>query len=288
MSDKRSSWKDYELFIKRHFEGLFPEARIRHDVKLPGLKSRTDRQIDLLIEAEVSGFEITIAIDCKCFTRKVDVKHVEEFLGQLDDLKVSKGVIITNKGYSKAAYDRATYETRDVELRIIDFSELEQFQSFIAIPYFGKHAALVSAPSGWIIDISPPKPWLAVMYPLGTKAPEAFHYEAFIYVAASQKDANWPTLDTLLAVQSTNIYSHYANPKVQLDQVKLRDDGPTIVRTLEASEMPNTIECTAFVEFETAILYLNLLSPSQDFAQNQRKLFWVVEKLKKLKVRRKP
>lgn len=286
MSDDQTGWKDYELFIKRHFEKLFPDARIRHDVMLPGLKSRTERQVDLLIEADVASFGITIAIDCKYFRRKVDVKHVEEFLGLLNDLKISKGVIITNKGYSKAAYERATYETRDVELRILDFSELEQFQRFVAIPYFGRHAALISAPPGWIIDVNPPGPHLAVMHPLGTTAAEAFHYEAFVYIDASMKDSNWPTLDTLLAVQSTNIYRHYADPKVQLDEVKIRDDGPTVVRTLEAAEIPNTTECTVFVEFESAIMYMNLMSPTKDFEQNQRKLFWVVEKLQRLEVKR--
>lgn len=57
---------------------MFPHAQICHDVTLPGLKSRTARQIDLLIDAAVAGFSITIAIDCKYFSRKVDVKHVEE------------------------------------------------------------------------------------------------------------------------------------------------------------------------------------------------------------------
>jgi hypothetical protein len=64
-------------------------------------------------------------------------------------------------------------------------------------------------------------------------------------------------LDVLLAVQSTNMCSHYADPRVQLEEMKIRDDGRTVVRTLEASEIPDTTECTLFVDFETAVLNLN-------------------------------
>ena len=93
------NWRDYETYITRHFQRLFPEATIEHDVRRKGLISRTQRQIDLLISSELAGFRLEVIVDCKYFGRKVDVTVVEKFLSFLRDLKANKGVIVTNSGY---------------------------------------------------------------------------------------------------------------------------------------------------------------------------------------------
>ena len=203
------NWKDYEIYITRHFQKLFPEASIQHNVRRLGLLSKTERQIDILIEGTIAGFALTIIVDCKYFGQKVDVKEVDSFLGYLHDLKASKGVLITNNGYTEAAYNRAMYDTRDVELRIIDFKDLDKYQGFIAIPYFGKHGAIIPAPDGWVVDSRPNssirkmgRGQLAALYPAGLSAGEAFHSEGFIYFSYSHKDKKWPNLEHLLAVQT--------------------------------------------------------------------------------------
>jgi len=52
----------------------------------------TKRQIDILVEGEIAGFDISIIIDCKYFSRKVDVKHVESFI------KINPTLLITRAG----------------------------------------------------------------------------------------------------------------------------------------------------------------------------------------------
>jgi hypothetical protein len=74
-------------------------------------------------------------------------------LGFLRDLKASKGVLITNRGYSEAAEKRASQDSQDIDLRVINFNDLEEFQNFIAIPYQHADGAIVSVPPGWIIEI---------------------------------------------------------------------------------------------------------------------------------------
>jgi hypothetical protein len=64
-------WKDYEIYITRHFQKLFPDATIQHNVRCLGLISKTPRQIDMLIEQKISGFDIKIIVDCKYFNKKV-------------------------------------------------------------------------------------------------------------------------------------------------------------------------------------------------------------------------
>ena len=154
-------WKEYEIYITRHFQKLFPQTSIQHNVHREGLMSKTKRQIDILIEKKVAGFDLSIIVDCKYFNKKVDVKEVESFLSFLQDLKASKGILITNNGYTKAAYNRATYDSQDIELRIINFDDLEKFQGFMAIPYSKSECAIVTSPDGWVVDASPKGPYVA-------------------------------------------------------------------------------------------------------------------------------
>ena len=84
-------WKEYGIYITKHFQGMFPDASITHDVRREGLLSQTKRQIDILIEGKSAGFDLTVIVDCKFFNKKVDVKEVESFLSFLQDLKASKG-----------------------------------------------------------------------------------------------------------------------------------------------------------------------------------------------------
>ena len=58
------NWRDYEVYITRHFQRLFPGASVRHDVRRLGVLSKVERQIDILIEGNVAGFNLTIVIDC--------------------------------------------------------------------------------------------------------------------------------------------------------------------------------------------------------------------------------
>jgi hypothetical protein len=273
------SWKEYETYITRHFQRLFPETSIQHNVRREGLISKTKRQIDILIEGRVAGFDLKIIVDCKYFNKKVDVKEVESFLSFLQDLKASKGILITNKGYSEAAHNRATYDTQDIELRIIDFGDLDKFQAFIAIPYSKSECAIVSAPPGWVVDASPGEGYVASFYPAGFSQDEAFHTAGFIYLAFSHKDKNWPDLPTLLTKQNERAKNHYNKPKIEYLNTIHREDCPLILRVIDAVEMGKTIEYTVFLDFQNVIIYMTLLTNRSDEKNCIRKLEWIARKL---------
>ena len=178
--------------------------------------SLIERQIDILIEEKVADFNILIIVDCKYFNKKVDVKEVESFLSFLQDLKASKGILITNIGYSKAAYNRATYDTQDIELRIINFEDLDRFQDFMAIPYSKSECAIVTSPDGWIVDATGGNGrYVASFYPAGLSQEEAFHTEGFIYLVFSHKDKEYPDLPDLLNKQKVGAENHYRSPKIE-------------------------------------------------------------------------
>ena len=88
---------------------------ITPDAKLTGLLSEVPRQIDLLIKGNVSGIaDVTIALDCKCFSKKVDVKDVEAFLGMIEDVGVNMGMLVTTVGFTPAAKRRAAKIVQEV------------------------------------------------------------------------------------------------------------------------------------------------------------------------------
>jgi len=151
-------WHKYEHYVLGNLQRRFPNARVVPNTHLPGLRSGRDRQIDVLVELKIGGCEIKIAFDSKCYKRKVDVKHVESFLGMLDDIRVSQGVLVTTKGYTKAAYDRAQRESRDVDLQILNPARLSEYQ-FIGCLWFWRDgvAAVVEPPNGWVVDIATPQ-----------------------------------------------------------------------------------------------------------------------------------
>ena len=273
------NWKEYEIYITRHFQKQFPETSIQQNVRRKGLMSKTDRQIDILIEGRVAGINLRIIIDCKYFNRKVNVKDVESFLSFLRDLKASKGIMITNNGYSQAAYSRATNDSQDIELRIIDFVDLDRFQGFMAIPYSKSECAIVTSPDGWIVDGAPLGQYVASFYPAGLSQEEAFHTEGFIYLLFSHKDKEWPDLPDLLNKQRANAENHYKFPKIEYIETIQREDCNLTLRVIDAAEMGNTIEYTIFLDYPRVIIYLTLLSDRSKEKSYLKKLEWIAQKL---------
>lgn len=110
------AWKHYEKqiedLIRKRAVG---PVKITTDAKLTGLLSEVPRQIDILVEGNVSGIaDVTIALDCKCFSKKVDVKDVEAFLGMVEDIGVNMGMLVTTVGFTPAAKRRATKIVQEV------------------------------------------------------------------------------------------------------------------------------------------------------------------------------
>lgn len=273
------SWKEYEIYITRHLQRLFPETPIQHNVRLEGVISKVKRQIDILIEGRIAGFDLKIIVDCKYFNKKIDVKEVESFLSFLQDLKASKGILITNNGYSQAAYNRATYDSQDVELRIIDFGDLESIQSFLAIPYSKSECAIVSAPPGWVVDGEGENGFVASFYPAGLSRYEAYHTSSFIYLAFSHKDTNQPDLPSLLLNQDDRAKKHYKNLKIEYIDTIQREDCLLTLRVIDAVEMRDSIEYTIFLDYPRVIIFMTLLTKTVDEKKSIQKLEWIAEKL---------
>lgn len=103
----KNTGKPYETFVFELYQALNQDKRFKSvelDVKLIGPEG--SRQIDVLLRYEVENKELLTFIECRDYANRLDIKHVEQFHSKLMDFK-AKGVLISRRGFSKAAKSKA-------------------------------------------------------------------------------------------------------------------------------------------------------------------------------------
>lgn len=277
-------WKQYEREIHYLFSTDFPEADIKHNIEIDGRYSKTKRQVDILIEDYIAGNRLRIAVDAKYFSTTVDVKDVECFIGMLADIEAHKGLLVTSKGYTKAAINRAFNDTGDIELDILNFDELKKHQGFLAIPYAGNNGVLLPAPFGWVIDIRTSAAWLALIYQRGLDLDEAQLKGEWMYLNFWDRKRDRHSLDDLIKLQEESLKDVDANTIITYRDTVKRNDAITKIRIAELKSYP-TSEITGFVEFKDFIFFCVLFTPKELSKKNIRKLENIIRKVVPIKVR---
>lgn len=265
------TWKDYEIEIYEYFKTKFPNAEISHNVVVKGRYSATERQVDILIEDYVAGNRMKIIIDGKFFSKKIDVKHVEMFIGMLNDCEANKGLLITQEGYSKAAIKRAHYDPIDIELDILNFKDLQQFQNFGGILHKDDNGAIIQAPFGWIIDATKRDGMLATLYQRGLNFDQAVMSKEWIYVNIENKSEEISSLEDFIKFQEDYITKGEPDIKISYLPTIKRDDAKIKLRLIYLKSYKAN-EYTGFVEFENFILFCVLFTPEELKNKNIKKM----------------
>ena len=104
---QKLDWKELESLVAMIQKQLSPEASVQHNVMLDGIDSETKRQIDVLVEQNIGQYTMRIVIDCKDYSKPVDVKGIEEFHGLVQDVRAHKGALVCPAGFTKSALKRA-------------------------------------------------------------------------------------------------------------------------------------------------------------------------------------
>ncbi len=277
-------WKEYEYEIFEYFKGQYPDAEITLDAKKIGLYSKTERQIDILIEQYVAGNRIVIAIDGKYFNKRVDVKAVESYIGMLEDIDAHKGLLISKEGFSEAAYNRAYFGPTEIELDILNFEDLHYFQAHSAIPYAGDNGALVPAPFGWVIDGQKSPIWLATLYQQGRTIDQAMQDNEFMYVQFWDRHKDSHSLENLLKIQEETFLETDPECSIEFLPTISRKDARTKLRVASIKSYP-TPEYTGFVEFDDFIFFCVMFSPVNRSKSNIRKLENIMEAVQPIKIK---
>lgn len=119
---------EYEKFTQEIYQELvnadvLKATRVQHNVKLKG-KSGQEHQIDVYWEYEIAGIRHKVAIECKNYSRNVEIGKVRDFYGVLLDLNNVAGIMVTKVGYQKGAKEYAsTYGITLKELREPNWGE---------------------------------------------------------------------------------------------------------------------------------------------------------------------
>lgn len=65
------------------------------------------REFDLVIHSRAAGMPIFTVLECRDLSRPLDIRHIDGFKSKIDDVNANKGVIISRRGFSKAALKKA-------------------------------------------------------------------------------------------------------------------------------------------------------------------------------------
>lgn len=272
-------WKQYEKEIFEEFKIAYPDAKILYNQHTLGKYSKSDRQIDVLIDFESSNEKIRLIIDGKYLNKKVDVKYVESFISMAEDVEADQGILVTNKGFSKAAINRAYYGSNHIELDILNFEELKHFQGFCGIPYAGNNCVFLPAPFGWILDINTKGfPCLAFLYQRGLTSDEAISKNEWIYINFWNRKENNDNLEDLLKIHNDQFF--WLDKKIEIIPSIQRAKEKTLIRKVVVDTYPCP-EYTGYIEFEDFIFFAVMFSPVELEKKNLRKLRNMMERLSK-------
>lgn len=132
MANEGKKWRRFENLAAAIQRSLAPRARVEQDVRVIGKVSGVERQIDIAVRTTAGQFELLIAIDCKDYGTKVDVKDVEAFIGLVKDVGASQGALVTAEGYTAAA--KTVADAAGLRLFTLVDAESQDWPVFVSIP----------------------------------------------------------------------------------------------------------------------------------------------------------
>jgi hypothetical protein len=104
----KKTGKPFESFVKSVYDALTEDERftsVEMDVKLPGPDG--PRQIDVLLRSRIAHFDLLTIIECRDYSGRLDITHVDGFHSKLCDVKANKGIMVSRVGFSKNAREKA-------------------------------------------------------------------------------------------------------------------------------------------------------------------------------------
>jgi hypothetical protein len=124
-AEETKKWKRFEQKAFEIQKSISPaHAEVKSDDSIPGVDSKTNRQIDISIRTVVGSYPILIIVECKDYKTPVDVTAVEGFISVMRDVRANKGVMVAAKGFTDAAKTLAAHHNIDL-LQLIDTESVD-------------------------------------------------------------------------------------------------------------------------------------------------------------------
>ena len=270
------TWQEYEKFVFEHIKNNYPNAICEFNSKVFGKYSLGERQCDVLVTQFIAGKEFKILVDAKYYSKKVDVKAVEDFISMCSDIDASEGILVTQNGYSELAYSRAENDPSQIILDILTLEDLHHLQGYMAIPYAGEFACIIQPAFGWIVDANRWFGNLAWSYRKGFDFDSAFKEKELSYfnIWNTKKDQLTPKelLEQqveMLAATSTILENTI---ETIIEEGKVLTTRKTIIENYLAPEYACAVEYEGFIFFGV------LVSENNRESVNFKKLIKVVSR----------
>lgn len=102
---KRSN--DYQRVLYFIHRNLSPNLRVTESAMLTDGRTGKPREVDVLVEGEVAGYPIAIAIEVRDHKRPATVEWIEQVWGKYEALPVDKVVVVARAGFWSTALTKA-------------------------------------------------------------------------------------------------------------------------------------------------------------------------------------
>lgn len=260
-------WQDFEESVFEECQRVYHNSEVIKDTHLDGIFSHRKRQIDVLVKNYRGK---TLIVDAKHYKQKVDIKIVESFIGMLKDTGADFGQIISEKGFTKSAINRAHIGENNIEVDILCLNDLKTFQSPFAIPFAGENGIVINAPFGWIIDGKKNEHFVATLYQRGISFDEATISKEWAYISFWTKDKYINTIDKLISFQNSYLKEYDSKSTITITK-----EGIFVIRKFDSHHYP-TSEFTIYQDFDNFILFVVLFCQDNIATRNIEKIKYML------------
>lgn len=121
----------FELFVSRIEAAKKKDETIKIlvDQSIRNLEGSL-RQFDVLVKSSINNFEITVAVECKEYSKPVGLEKIDAFKSNCDRIpEINKMVFVSKSGFTKQAIKAAKF----YGIELINISELDSDKIFDAI-----------------------------------------------------------------------------------------------------------------------------------------------------------
>lgn len=137
-----NKWRKFEETVYEIQKKLSGNSNVEFNYKVKGKLTNRSRQVDIAMFNNIGGYHIFIAIECKDYSRKVGIEHVESFAQKIEDIGANVGVLISSKGFTKSAINLAKIKKIETK-RLIDEGN-EDYRINVKLPVLYKFKEISS------------------------------------------------------------------------------------------------------------------------------------------------
>ncbi len=113
MTNTKSDGRRFERVVESIERLLDPSVPVEFDAKLPDRTTGDLRQFDILVRVPATHGPLLVAVECKDWSRPIDVAEIDAFVTKCGDCGISKAVIVSSNGFSEAARGKARFNKID-------------------------------------------------------------------------------------------------------------------------------------------------------------------------------